>query len=105
MKKVMIIAVILAITVILGCVALAIIYPTSDNSHNLSLSEEQIVVIPSECMEWAFGKNWKHVKTSERDSLWNERHSNLFVVHGTDDYFLSMGKIYKAWRDERRSKQ
>ncbi len=56
--------------------------------------------VPTDCLEWAFGKDWAHTKTSGRDELWNEKHSDLFVVHGTDDYDLSMAKIYVAWREK-----
>lgn len=58
------------------------------------------VHIPSACMEWAFGENWKKSLKSEVADLWNERHADLFIVHGTDDYVLSMAKIYRTWREQ-----
>ena len=56
--------------------------------------------LPDEVMAWAFGDQWRLVKTPELPDMWNEKHSDLFLIHGFDDILKTNAKIQKAWKEK-----
>jgi hypothetical protein len=53
-------------------------------------------------LNWAFGENFKKIKTKEADDVWNRRHGNLFKMRqGLDSYDI----VYKAARVYKREKR
>lgn len=49
------------------------------------------------CLQWAFGDDVSELQVNELDDRWRERHSDLFIVEGTDDLWESTRKIGRAY--------
>jgi hypothetical protein len=52
-----------------------------------------------ECLEWAFGIGFESKPIKITPSLWNERHSGLFIMYNTDSLIDSFRKIGKAFME------
>lgn len=50
-----------------------------------------------DCMVWALGEDFGHMRIELSDEGWNERHGDLFQLKGSDDLFDSTVKIGKAF--------
>jgi len=50
-----------------------------------------------ECMDWAFGKGWEVMTVRGSDDVWNERHSDLFLLRGCDSVLEGIERIGKAY--------
>ena len=57
------------------------------------------------CMAWAFGENWGSVALYTLDELWNERHSDIFVMRGSDLIYESTIRIGRAYMEHGRQKE
>ena len=49
------------------------------------------------CMKWAFGEDYGVVLLSSLDNRWNNRHSDIFEVRGSDNFINSIERIGKAY--------
>ena len=49
------------------------------------------------CYQWAFGDGWGSLAVSVSDEKWNELHSDLFIVAGSDSIKETTGKIGRAY--------
>ncbi len=53
------------------------------------------------CMRWAFGDDYMIMRIVEGHLKWNERHGDIFIIHGSDllvDAFYKIGLAYKAFQ-------
>jgi len=50
-----------------------------------------------ECKQWAFGDDNYKLQIRMLDNAWNQRHSDLFVVYGADDYNKTIMRIGEAY--------
>jgi len=50
-----------------------------------------------ECLRWAFGDDVATKEVHDLDDYWREKHSDLFMVEGSDDLWESVRKIGKAY--------
>ncbi len=49
---------------------------------------------------WAYSEYWDNLDRADLPQKWNSQHSELFVIHGTDDLYESTKRIYQAYKDE-----
>ena len=63
------------------------------------VSEKEIDI----CMEWALGPGWMRLSCCMTDDAWNERHSDIFIMHGSDNVVEGWRKIALAYLNKERS--
>ena len=76
----------------------------SDSGPNVTCSCEPVSVEDEweQCFRWAFGETYGTVTDdSDFPDLWNERHSDIFIIHGTDSIEETNEKIFKAWENSK----
>ena len=49
------------------------------------------------CMRWAFGDEWATMPLKDTDEEWNNRHSDIFILHGYDEIYEAFYRIGKAY--------
>lgn len=52
------------------------------------------------CYQWAFGDGWMSLPVRESDEKWNERHSDLFILCGSDGIIDGLERIGRAYVKE-----
>lgn len=55
------------------------------------------------CFTWAFGKGWRKLDSSQKPGIWNERHSDIFIINRYDEIGPTTIKIFKAWKKSKQS--
>lgn len=60
--------------------------------------------LSAECSEWAFGPQWPTLKLSDVDIVWNSKHSDLFLIHGSDDYKETFHRIENLCEEKKATK-
>lgn len=86
-KKNKLLTVFIAIFIVCSALLVFIPWPKPDPEIN-------------ECWAWAFGDDWRKVqeKGEELVSRWNERHGDIFIMHGTDDYYKTLDRVSEAYK-------
>lgn len=54
-----------------------------------------------ECMQWAFGEGIENVLLRQYPPRWNERHADIFIMHGFDNPRESLIKAGEAYYEQR----
>lgn len=57
-----------------------------------------------ECYQWAFGDGWQYMRMGNMDDVWNDRHGDLFILHGDDlaaEGFERIGTAYLGNRNKK----
>lgn len=49
------------------------------------------------CLRWAFGDEYATMLLKDSDDAWNERHSDLFVMRGSDNVRESIKRVGKSY--------
>ena len=57
--------------------------------------------LQDDCMRWAFGDGWQYLMIEDSDTVWNERHGDIFLLLGSDSRIEGLGKIGIAYRGYR----
>ena len=50
---------------------------------------------------WAFGEENLYEPLHMMDDIWNERHSDIFILQGTDYFDQSIFRIKKAYKEKK----
>lgn len=58
-----------------------------------------------DCRRWAFGEKHRSIPFYEEDDHWNKRHSDIFVVLGSDSVLETYEKIKKAYDEFKKSEE
>lgn len=78
--------------IILGC-------PIVEAMEELGLSD--IDNKREEFLTWAFGDSNGKIDIGDSYLVWNERHSDIFVVKASDVFYLSIKRMINAWMEKK----
>ncbi len=53
--------------------------------------------LTDEIGQWAFGDGWRWVRLETLNDRWNERHSDIFFINGSDLIIESFDRIIDAY--------
>jgi hypothetical protein len=77
-----------------------VVIASGGEAWNLKLTVVEAGVSPKKvdhCLLWAFGAGWQTAPVSSATERWNKLHSNIFVIHGTDEWECTMKFIARAY--------
>lgn len=52
---------------------------------------------PANCMEWAFGVDWREKQATDSDEYWNLHHADYFKIPAggdIDEFLIRVGRAY-----------
>lgn len=49
------------------------------------------------CLRWAFGEDYLSMLWIDTPGAWNQRHGDIFIICGSDDYHKTFKRIGKAY--------
>ncbi len=84
---------------VVGLIFIAILFSTTTvQGYKSSLNKSGVPKAKIDnCMVWALGEDYPMLRLSEVDTVWNERHGDIFIMRGSDlsdEAFQRIGKAY-----------
>lgn len=50
------------------------------------------------CLRWAFGEDYLNLRGRDVPDAWNQRHSDIFIIYGSDEYYETFARIGEAYK-------